>query len=290
MRKSLAAQPYALLAVVIPLTLALLVVLSPITSATASAAPTAEAPLTVVTPLTVTPLAPEAGTEVVTATFAVRNDGAQPLFLYHLGAGGRGPSCTDFKCGEIENFELAADVTLAPGETYTYTQQRVFVKEGTHFFQIVYETVPTEWQFLGDRVDMAVQPGLRLSTPLTLTPNNPARNASVTAEFELTNAGTRPLTTTALVVGARGPNCVPADWSCTSRPDFEQVDNFTLAPGEVYDYRASRTFAENGTYFFQVFFVNALGQWEPLGERLQFTVSEIGGVGTESLYLPLIQP
>jgi hypothetical protein len=286
MRKSLAARPYALLAVVIPLTLALLVVLSP----TASAAPTAEAPLTVVNPLTVTPLAPEAGTEVVTATFAVRNDGAQPLFLYHLGAGGRGPSCTDFKCGEIENFELAADVTLAPGETYTYTQQRIFVKEGTHFFQVVYETVPTEWQFLGGRVDMTVQPGLRLSVPLTLTPDNPARNASVAAAFQLTNAGTEPFTTTTLVVGARGPNCVPADWSCASRPDFAEVGSFTLAPGEVYDYRASRTFAENGTYFFQVFFVNALGQWEPIGERLQFTVSEIGGVGTESLYLPLIQP
>ena len=68
------------------------------------------------------------------------------------------------------------------------------------------------------------------------------------------------------------------------------MDSFTLTPGEVYDYRASRTFAENGTYFFQVFFINALGQWEPLGERLQFTVSEIGGVGTESLYLPLIKP
>jgi hypothetical protein len=286
MRKLPAAPPYALLAVVIPFTLALFVLLAP----TASAEPAAPAPLTIVTPLTVTPLAPEAGTGVVTATFAVRNDGAQPLFLYHLGAGGRGPSCTDFKCGEIENFELAADVTLAPGEIYTYTQQRVFVKEGTHFFEIVYETVPTEWQFLGDRVDMAVQPGLRLSAPLTLSPNNPARNAAVTAEFQLTNGGTQPFTTTTLVVGARGPNCVPADWSCTSRPDFEQVDGFTLAPGEVYNYSASRTFTENGTYFFQVFFINALGQWEPMGDRLQFTVSEIGGVGTESLYLPLIKP
>ncbi|MFN8466068.1 MAG: hypothetical protein U0X20_10975 [Caldilineaceae bacterium] len=289
MRKSLAAPPYALLAVVIPFTLALSVLLAPTASA-APIAPAAPAPLTIVTPLTVTPLAPEASTGVVTATFAVRNDGAQPLFLYHLGAGGRGPSCTDFKCGEIENFELAADVTLAPGETYTYTQQRIFLKEGTHFFEIVYETVPTEWQFLGDRVDMTVQPGLRLSAPLTLSPNNPARSAAVTAEFQLTNGGTQPFSTTTLVVGARGPNCVPADWSCTSRPDFEQVDSFTLAPGKVYDYRASRSFTENGTYFFQVFFINALGQWEPVGDRLQFTVSEIGGVGTESLYLPLIKP
>ena len=43
-----------------------------------------------------------------------------------------------------------------PGETYTYTQPRIFVNEGPYFFQIVYETVPTEWQFIGSRVDMTV--------------------------------------------------------------------------------------------------------------------------------------
>ena len=285
MRKSTTVPPYFLLAVLIPVLLALFVAVA----TTASAAPGA-APLTIVTPLTVTPPAPAAALDVVTATFAVRNDGAQPLFLYHLGAGGRGPSCTNFQCGEVENFELAADVTLAPGQIYTYTESRIFVKEGLHFFQIVYETVPTEWQFIGSRVDMTVQPGLRLSQPLTLTPNNPARNAPVLAEFQLTNAGTEPFTTTALVVGARGPNCVPADWSCTLRPDFEQVNNLTLAPGAVYDYSATRTFSENGNYFFQVFFINVLGQWEPMGKRIQFTVSEVGGVGTESLYLPLVKP
>jgi hypothetical protein len=289
MRKLLMAQPYFLLAVVIPFALALFVATVPV-APVASAATEAEPSLTIVTPLTITPLDPEAGTAVVTAEFAVRNDGTQPVFFYHLGAGGRGPSCLDFKCGEIENFELAKDVTLAPGETYNYEQQRIFLKEGTHFFQIVYETVPTEWRFIGDRVDITVKPGLRLSQPLVLAPGNPARNASVQAQFELTNAGTQPFTTTTLLVGSRGPDCVPADWSCTDRPDFQRVDNFTLAPGEVYTYSTTRSFTENGTYFVQPFFINALGQWEHMGERIQFTVSEIGGVGTESLYLPLIKP
>ena len=284
MHKSIISQPYFLLAVMIPITVALLVALAP----TASAAPAAPAPLTIVAPLSLTPAAPEGGMDVVTATFAVRNDGTQPLFLYHLGAGGRGPSCTDFKCGEIENFELAKNVTLAPGETYTYMQPRIFVNEGPYFFQIVYETVPTEWQFIGDRVDMTVAPGLRLTQPLTFTPNNPARDAAVLAQFQLTNSGTETFTTTTLVVGARGPNCVPADWSCTARPDFAPVENFTLAPGAVYDYSATRTFAENGNYYFQVFFINALGQWETMGDRQRFTVSDVGGVGTENVYLPLI--
>lgn len=286
MRKLVITQPYFLLAVMVPIILALSIALAP----TASAAPDAAAPLTIVTPLALTPVAPQGGMDVVTATFAVRNDGTQPLFLYHLGAGGRGPSCTDFKCGEIENFELAANVTLAPGETYTYTQPRIFVNEGPYFFQIVYETVPAEWQFIGDRVDLAVEPGLRLTQPLTFTPNNPARNATVLAQFQLTNSGTETFTTTTLVVGARGPNCVPADWSCPSRPDFDTVNNFTLAPGEVHDYSASRSFSENGSYYFQVFFINALGQWETIGDRLRFTVSDIGGVGTASLYLPLVKP
>lgn len=286
MRKSITVPPYLLLAAAIPLLLALFIAFAP----TASAAPAPTAPLTILAPLSVTPLTPAAALDVVTATFAVRNDGTEPVFLYNLGAGGRGPSCVDFKCGEIENFELATDVTLAPGQIYTYTQSRIFVKEGLHFFQIVYETVPTEWQFIGDRVDMTVQPGLRLTQPLTFTPDNPARDASVLAQFQLTNAGTEPFTTTTLLVGARGPNCVPADWSCTSRPDFAPVNNFTLAPGQVYNYSATRIFAENGDYFFQVFFINALGEWEPIGERLKFTVSDVGSVGSESLYLPLVKP
>lgn len=285
MRKPMISQPYFLLALMVPITLALYVALAP----GASAAPGAPAPLTIVTPLSLTPAAPEAGMDVVTATFTVRNDGTQPLFLYHLGAGGRGPTCTDFKCGEIENFDLAENVTLAPGETHIYTQPRIFVNEGPYFFQIVYETVPTEWQFIGDRVDMTVQPGLRLTQPLTFTPNNPARDATVQAQFQLTNNGTEPFTTTTLVVGGRGPNCVPADWSCPTRPDFNAVNNFTLAPGEVYNYNANRSFAENGNYYFQVFFINVLGQWETIGGRLRFTVSDVGGVGTESVYLPLIK-
>ncbi len=285
MRKSLMAQPYFLLAVFIPFALVLLVTTAP----SASAATEAEPALTIVTPLTVTPLDPEAG-RVVTAEFAIRNDGDQPVSLLNLGAGGRGPSCTNFQCGEIENFELATDVTLAPGETYKYTQQRVFLKEGPHFFQIVYEVIRTEWRFIGDRVDMTVKPGLRLSEPLVLTPANPARNAPVVAEFELTNAGTQPFFMSQLVPGARGPDCVPADLSCTKRPDHPVVENLTLAPGQVYNYSATRTYTENGRYFVQVFFINDLGEWEGFGDRIQFTVSEIGGVGTESLYLPLIHP
>jgi hypothetical protein len=283
MRKYLIVQPYLLLALVVSLALVLFAVPAP----AASAATEAEPPLTIVKPLTITPLNPMAG-KVVTAEFSIRNDGAEAVFLYQLGAAGRAPGCTDFSCSAVENFEIFKDVTIGPGETFDYKQQRIFLEEGVHFFQLTYEAIPREWRFIGDRVEVDVQPGLRLTQPLVLNPSAPAKDADVLATFELANAGTEPLSLARLVVGARGPDCVPADWSCTARPDHPAVDNLTLAPGEAYQYSATRAYADNGRYFVQVSFIGEAGVWEQIGERIQFLVSDIGGVGTENLYLPLV--
>jgi hypothetical protein len=283
MRKYLTVQPYFLLALVVSLALVWFAVPAP----AASAATEAEPPLTIVKPLTITPLNPMAG-KVVTAEFSIRNDGAEAVFLYQLGAAGRAPGCTDFSCSEVENFEIFKDVTIGPGETFDYKQQRIFLTEGVHFFQLTYEAIPRQWRFIGDRVEVDVQPGLRLTEPLVLNPSAPAKDAAVLATFKLANAGSEPLSFARLVVGARGPDCVPADWSCTARPDHPVVDNLTLAPGEAYQYSATRAYADNGRYFVQVSFIGEAGVWEQIGERIQFLVSGIGGVGTENLYLPLV--
>jgi hypothetical protein len=274
----------------ITLLLGIGLLVTPVAAApSAPIAPAADPLLTIVQPLTITPTAPEAG-RVVTATFAVRNDGPAPVTFIQIGAGGRGPSCTNFQCGEVINFTLAKDVTLAPGETYNYSDQHIFLTEGAHFFSIVYEVVSADWRFPGSRVDITVAPGLRLDAPLVLTPDFPARNEVVTATFQLANAGTTPVTLARLVVGARGPDCVPATLDCTKRPDHAAIDNLTLAPGEVYSYAATRTYTENGRYFVQVFFISELGEWEAIGRRIDFVVSETGGVGAANLYLPLVQP
>ena len=209
--------------------------------ATASApqGPQAEPPLTIVEPLTISSLSPSAG-QLVTATFAVRNDGAEPIFLLHLLAAGRAPGCVDFGCPKVENFPVDADLTIAPGETYRYEAQRIFLPEGAYFFQLTYEVVATQWRFIGDRIGANVGPGLRLTQPLLLTPAEPAPGEPVLAQFELTNAGSVPISVSQLVAGARGPNCVPADWRCESRPDHAFVDNLVLDPGESYAYSATR--------------------------------------------------
>jgi hypothetical protein len=288
------------LAIALTLAFALLLGLTPTAAATPLLAATTALPaaparaaadpqLTVVQPLTLTTLTPETG-RPVTATFAVRNDGPTAVTLIQIGAGGRGPSCTDFQCGDVINFDLAQNITIAPGETYTYADAHVFLTAGPHFFSIVYEETAADWRFIGSRVDVTLTPGLTLTTPLLLTPANPARNAVVTATFALANLGATPVTLARLVVGARGPDCVPATVDCTLRPDHPAVDNLTLAPGETYTYTATRTYTENGRYFVGVFFISELDEWESIGPRLNFMVSEIGGVGAENLFLPLIQP
>lgn len=249
----------------------------------------AEPALTIVEPLTISSLSPSAG-KLVTATFAVRNDGAEPIFLLHLLAAGRPPGCVDFGCSEVEDFAVDADLTIAPGETYRYEAQRIFLPEGAYFFQLTYEVVATEWHFIGDRVDVNVGPGLRLTQPFVLTPADPAPGEPVLAQFELTNAGSAPIFIPRMVAGARGPNCVSADWSCESRPDHAYVDNLLLDPGESYAYSATRAYAQAGAYFVQAAFIDEAGEWQQIGERIDFVVAGVP-VGTDlySLYLPAVQ-
>lgn len=255
---------------------------------TVQAAPAAEPPLTIVKPLTITPVNPSAG-QLVTAEFAVRNDGTEPIFLLHLGAAGRAPGCVDFNCPRVVNFAIAEDVTIAPGATYTYQEQRTFLQEGAYFFQLTYEAVIYQWRFVGDRVDVNVVPGLNLSSPLVLTPVEPGLGESVQATFVLSNAGSSPITVRNLVVGARGPNCVPGDWSCTSRPDHPSVDNLTLAPGESYAYSAERSYSQNGRYFVQVSFIDEAGEWQQIGDLISFTVGDPNAQSAVFLYLPAVQ-
>jgi hypothetical protein len=285
MRKLRLPHRTLLLAFVVPFALVLFLTAAP----PASAATQVEPPLTIVKPLTISSLSPAAG-KLVTAEFAIRNDGANPMYLYHLGAAGRAPGCVDFNCPRVENFEIAEGVTLAPGQTYDYKEQRTFTVEGAYFFQLTYEVVVQQWSFVGDRIDVTVQPGLRLTQPLAVTPVHPAKNQQVPAQFEIANAGTEPITLGRLVVGARGPDCVPATWDCTRRPDYSFVNDLTLAPGESYEYSATRSFTENGRYWVQVSFIDEAGEWQQIGERIDFLVSDIGGVGIENLFLPLVQP
>jgi hypothetical protein len=230
-----------------------------------------EPPLTIVTPLTLTPPMPDAG-QPVTARFSVRNDGIAAVALDRIGVGGRGPGCANFRCTNYKDFPLLPAVTIAPGETYTYEQRRAFVTAGAHFFQISYQTPAGGWRMLGERVRAAVGRGLEFTRSLTLTPSG-SRSNLVLAVFEVTNAGTSPIRLRRLGVALRGPGCPLNNWGCTRRPDYPFAVNVTLDPGESFAFRSWRLLQEPGRYFAQVSVQDATGVWDRIGVRINYTVT-----------------
>jgi hypothetical protein len=164
--------------------------------------------------------------------------------------------------------------SFAPGQELTFEEQRVFFQVGGGYFaQITLTTLEDNWYQLGTRLDFSVGAGLEVSRSLVLAPELPLAGQPVNASFTIRNAADRPLMIQRLGAVARGPNC--GDWGCEGWGDFPAVTGIVLAPGESYDYNASRVFnLLGGGYFAEPAFEGPNGWWYPLqgGNRLDFSV------------------
>jgi hypothetical protein len=231
-----------------------------------------EIELDVVAPLHLTPSNPAAG-QVVTASFTIRNLGTQEVQLDRLGVGGRGPGCGDWSCQNYQDFPFHQQAAIAPGQAYTYSEQRLFLEEGAYFAQIAYESPPNAWFFLGHRVDFDVTAGLQVTQELSLLPANPQTSELVFAEYQLHNASGGVLTFERVGTGARGPDCAPFDWGCSRNVDFAYEEQVSLNPGETRHFLFWRLFAEPGSYFAQISIQDQLEGWHQLGSPITFTTS-----------------
>ena len=214
--------------------------------------------LEIVSPLILTPSNPVAG-QIVTTQFAVRNAGTQEIHLERLGVAGRGPGCIDWSCENYQDFPFHQHVSLAPGQTYTYSAQRIFLAEGGYFVRLSYESPSSVWSFLGDRINFYVSAGLQVTKRLSLAPSDPHTNELVFADYQLHNASNEILALSRVGVGARGPDCPPFDWGCPMNVDFEYYERVSLIPGETQSFKFWRLFAEPGSYFVQIAIEDSLG-------------------------------
>lgn len=99
-----------------------------------------------------------------------------------------------------------------------------------------------------------------LTADETLPAYTPAR-----VVFQVLNNGAAPLALRALTIGVRGPGVTCRDkntirWAAPDVP-FPTVDNLTLRPGEMYEYRGVRAFYLPGTYFLEPVAQDAAGHW-----------------------------
>ncbi len=239
--------------------------------------------------LSLSPSTPVVG-EIVTVTFAIRNDAAQTVTIRRLAATVQGPDCQDWSCGRPQDFRWVSNIVLEPGEQYVYEEHRPFLASGQNYFgQIIYGLGESDWHPVGERLLFGVQPGLTLTTDLTLSPGAPMVGESVTATYQVRNDGPRPLQLPAIGLVARGPGCT--NWECGPILDFPHVEDIVLNPAATYTFQNSRTFITNGAHFAVPAFSDHKGWWYTLpgGAPTNFLVNVEGaGNGVYRSFLPVI--
>jgi hypothetical protein len=217
----------------------------------------------VVSPLTITPTMPLVA-EPVTATYSIQNQGNTTITLPGLGIIARGPNCSDWNCeGGWNDFPVVEDITITPGQVYTYSQQRPFWEVGENYFADAAFADNNPWWYEvpnNQRVTFDVLPALEMDSPLTLSSQEALVGEVITASFDITNVSSRTLSLERILLGVHGPYCT--SWDCPNAVDFPHVENVTLNPGESYHYERQRAFriADEG-YFLQVLTVEEGGIW-----------------------------
>ncbi|MBI5877330.1 MAG: FHA domain-containing protein [Chloroflexi bacterium] len=228
--------------------------------------------------------------QTVTARFRVRNTGGQPVTMQRLNASARGPDARsqEWVAREVD-FPSVQNITLQPGQTYTFQQSRSFDQAGDYFAEPTWQDGSGEWHgipsFTRVWFDVAPvitvtpvppqQPGqLEIADALTLSSTTPKVNSSVTARFSVRNTGGQPVTMQRLNAGGRGPDARSQEWAARE-VDFPSVQNLTLQPGQTYAYQQSRSFDQPGEYFAEPIWQDSGGEWHgiPPFTRVWFDVT-----------------
>ncbi len=230
----------------------------------------------VITPLAFSVAEPMVG-ETVTATFTIRNEAPVSISMSRLTAGFRGPDCLDWGCERGWDFGQVENLTLTPGQSYSYAKSIPFTLQGDGYFtQVAFETtLGGPWTHIGDTVNFSVGPGLTILEPLTISPALPKTDQPATASFTVRNNGPRPLSLTGLGVVGRKDSC--SSWECDPHLDFPASAQVEIAPGDTQTYSASRSFVDPGGYFAEPAFIDPHYWWlsVPGSSRLMFDVTSL---------------
>lgn len=184
----------------------------------------------------------------VTATFRIKNESTTQTI-----------SVGRFKLqgslnGTQYDFPSTIDnVTIAAGQTYTYSEVFNPTRTGTYSFKIINYRSGYGWSTnfpksstasIVRTASMTVKDSVTITESLNLSASNAHRGENVTATFKVRNFSAQPINIGRMKVeGKLG----------TRQYDFPSTqDGLTLQPGQEYTYSQTRTFPRNGTYTFRL--------------------------------------
>jgi L-lactate utilization protein LutC len=181
--------------------------------------------------------------EPVTASFTIRNDGSQATNLGTVMVAVRGPQ------GQDKSFAPDYNVTIQPGQTYTYNKTMTSQFDGMHNAYIVINRPGIGWsvsypQALNNTIvrkfDAVFTDNNYLTSSLSLNPSSPKINEPVTASFTIRNDGSQATNLGTVMVAVRGPQGQDKSFA----PDY----NVTIQPGQTYTYNKTMTSQFDGMH------------------------------------------
>ena len=210
--------------------------------------------------------------EILRAQFTLHNSGNQVRTIRTMLAAVRGPNCLDWTCPNMPDFPAVMNVTLQPGEQYTYDQYQAFNVEGSGYFVApLYQEAGIWREVPNSRIDFAVGPGLKFVESPRLDPPMPTVGKPVTASFTLRNTSDHTIVLTSAMMAVHGPNC--REWNCAPTSDFWS-DFKLLPPGADWRYAMTRTFEAGSGYLAMPVYQPPYGEWRrlPGAETIPFAV------------------
>lgn len=216
--------------------------------------------------LTLSDATPDVG-QVVSAEFTIRNHSQNTVTFNQIGVAARGPNCYNLSCGNATDFPIHGYITLQPGQTFTYSNQRSFARAGDHFAQLAFQAPNGNWYSLDSARNFTVQSAAaQPSQAVRLTATDYTVNDIVYAEFELYNDTSQTLYYKKIGVGVRHSN--------GSIADFPYDENVTIRPGESHRFRQWQQFVTADTYKIQIATLDGSNRWDFHGAQTQLTIKQ----------------
>jgi pimeloyl-ACP methyl ester carboxylesterase len=208
--------------------------------------------------------------ESISGTFTIANRGGANLAMKRIVIGGRlAGTCPNNQCPDFT--PGPSSITLAPGQTVSYSGTFNPSRAGNYTFAVAYENNDGTWVMPvepenGNRNQVninvtGVLPNVVVSKSLTVAPGTGPfpLGQRVNGSFSITNRGKAPITMRQILIAGRVGDTCPNN-VC---PDFGPIKpNVTLNPGETADYSGAITLTKEGTYTFYVSYQTPDQKWE----------------------------
>jgi hypothetical protein len=177
----------------------------------------------------------------VTGTFVVHNYGDTAVNIGGVALAIRGPN-------KLNQDTTLKNVTIQPGQSYTYSDNRTFPTAGTYTAWVTNyrngkwddTTYPAvESSSIHRKISFTVLPSPTITKGPTLSIASPRVGQSVTGTFTIHNYGDTAVDPGKLALAIRGPKGLNRDMSLKSAP---------IPSGQDFAYSDSQTFSVPGTY------------------------------------------